>query len=298
MKTLSFFATATVLFLFLSLCLLFGVSACKDSCDSIEITIDFSQDSICLGNSITLSASEDGDYLWSNGEITKQISVTPTETTNYQITLTSEEGCTVSASKVISVGTFEVTIDILQDSICLGNTITLSASKDGDYLWSNGATTKQISVTPTETTTYQVSVTSQEGCIASASQIISVIDVVSGNGAPSIIFTSVPPYGSNANLIGIAKHIQTQYYKVAVYIKANGGWWTKPYFASPLTVIQCYDGRWVCDITTGGNDVSATEIAAFLIPSTYTPPNANGIGTLPTALFDNAVAYVDTIRIP
>ncbi len=102
MKTLSFFATGTVLILFFSLCFLLGVSACKDSCDSFEITIDIPQDSICLGNSITLSASEDGDYLWSNGATTKR-SAPPTTTTKLPLEVLGQEtvGTLVTINSIV-----------------------------------------------------------------------------------------------------------------------------------------------------------------------------------------------------
>jgi hypothetical protein len=56
-----------------------------------------------------------------------------------------------------------------------------------------------------------------------------------------------------------------------VYIKVRGGWWTKPYWSTPLSPIE-EDLTWTCDITTGGVDEEATEVCTFLVPDTYTPP--------------------------
>lgn len=117
-----------------------------------------------------------------------------------------------------------------------------------------------------------------------------------GSGEPAIDFTHVPPYGSYENLEGQAYHIEPDDFKVAVYIYV-GGWWTKPYWASPTTSIAA-DGTWICDITTGGADHTARRIIAFLIPAAWSPPLMSGGGTLPQSLYDNSVAWLETTRSP
>ena len=111
-----------------------------------------------------------------------------------------------------------------------------------------------------------------------------------------IQFTSVPDYGSSADLRGIVLHVQPTDYRVAVYINVSGNWWTKPTATQPITTIQS-DGSWVCDITTGG-DETATLIAAFLIPASYNPPVLLGAATLPKELTNNAIASQQVERWP
>jgi hypothetical protein len=82
---------------------------------------------------------------------------------------------------------------------------------------------------------------------------------------------------------------------VAVYIKVNGGWWTKPTFADPDTSINC-DGSWTADISTGGEDTQATAISAFLLPIGYAPPALGGSQELPQELFTNSVASASVVR--
>jgi hypothetical protein len=121
-------------------------------------------------------------------------------------------------------------------------------------------------------------------------------EIVGGPGNPTIEFTYVPPYGSFENLKGQVWHVKPADYKVAVYIKVGSlGWWTKPYWSTPLTVIQS-DGSWICDITTGGTDKKATEIVAFLVPNGYSPPSMSGGSTLPSELDENTLAKVITTR--
>ena len=112
---------------------------------------------------------------------------------------------------------------------------------------------------------------------------------------PTIEFTYVPPYGSFENLQGQVRCVEPAEYKVAVYIFVVSGWWTKPYWASPLTTIRS-GGSWTCDIATGGYDELATKIIAFLVPNGYGPPLMSGGQTLPSELYENAVAYVEVER--
>ena len=122
------------------------------------------------------------------------------------------------------------------------------------------------------------------------------IDLVPGGpGSPTIEFTFVPPRGSFQNLEGRALHINPFNFKVAVYIFVRSGWWIKPFFDRPLTSVQI-DGSWRTDITTGGTDEQATELAAFLIPTGYNPPLLAGQSILPQELFDNAIASVQEGR--
>lgn len=115
---------------------------------------------------------------------------------------------------------------------------------------------------------------------------------------PAIWFTYVPPIGSHSWLCGaVASYISPSEYDVAVYINVAGGWWTKPYWNSPLTPIGP-DRTWCTDITTGGYDDQAGKIAAFLVRKGYTPPPGIGQTDLPDELYDNAFDYVITERTP
>jgi exo-beta-1,3-glucanase (GH17 family) len=117
-----------------------------------------------------------------------------------------------------------------------------------------------------------------------------------GPGTPTIEFTAVPPLGSGENLYGQSWHVKPTDYRVVVYIFVPGaGWWIKPYFDAPLTPIVA-DGSWSCDITTGGNDQTATQIAAYLVPMGYSPPLIGGDAVLPPELDQNAVGKVQVTR--
>ncbi|MFH0894768.1 MAG: gliding motility-associated C-terminal domain-containing protein [Bacteroidota bacterium] len=77
------------------------LSTCGNDNDTIVLTIHPMPNTeaglnqmICVGSSTTLSAAGIGSYLWSTGETTQLIEVTPTATTLYYVTITNSFGCT------------------------------------------------------------------------------------------------------------------------------------------------------------------------------------------------------------
>lgn len=71
---------------------------------------------------------------------------------------------------------FELMISIVESSgipndgiVCSGSSATITLDGPITFLWENGLTTSSISVNPTVTTDYQVTVTSSEGCMAETS---------------------------------------------------------------------------------------------------------------------------------
>ncbi len=157
------------------------------------ISIAASSTTICAGSSVTLSDSavleRQGpsiSYLWSDGETTEDITVSPSVTTTYSVTATLGDGCSGSASQTITVNSAPViSIAASATAICAGSSVTLSDnSKNGGipsitYLWSDGETTENITVSPTVTTTYSVTATLGDGCSGSALQTITVNAITS-----------------------------------------------------------------------------------------------------------------------
>lgn len=119
--------------------------------------------------------------------------------------------------------------------------------------------------------------------------------VVDGSGVPSLQFTSIPAIGSFDELAGTAEHVDPVDYQVAIFIDVNGAWWSKPTWTHPAVPIGP-DGSWTADITTGGIDQKATDIAAFLVPVTYSIPLASGASTIPGDIEAKAVARVEAAR--
>lgn len=117
---------------------------------------------ICPGGSASLTASGGATYLWSDGQTTASIMVSPAATTTYTVTVTDACG---SATDEVTV-TVSSTVNAnagMDQAICNGGSAMLTASGGGTYLWSDGQTSASITVFPIATTTYSVTVTGSCG---------------------------------------------------------------------------------------------------------------------------------------
>ncbi|MFD2562830.1 T9SS type A sorting domain-containing protein [Aquimarina rubra] len=150
----------------------FGACGWFDTDDSEYNVGDFNFN---LGDCIT-SETNNTSFLWSTGETTESITVSPDQDTTYSVTVTNCNGCT--ATDEIKVFVKSAAVDAGDDqNICLGDTVTLAATGEGVFIWSTGETTETIIVSPTETTTYTVTATSGS-CEASDSVTVVVNDPV------------------------------------------------------------------------------------------------------------------------
>lgn len=114
------------------------------------------------GGSVTLTASSPGSggsYLWLPAGQTTQ-SITVSATGNYSVMLTNSNGCsaTSAATAVMVTGTATATITVSGNlTFCQGGSVILTATKGAAYNWSNGKTTRKITVT--QSGSYAVTVT-------------------------------------------------------------------------------------------------------------------------------------------
>ncbi|HRS67204.1 MAG TPA: hypothetical protein P5564_01120, partial [Paludibacteraceae bacterium] len=161
---------------------------------------------ICKGSSTTLTAPAGDSYSWSNGSTQPSITVSPLATTDYYVDVTKGT-CVVHATQQVTVNDpIPATIAGL-NSICANAStgITLTASAGTSYLWSTGETTQIITVKPTASTVYSVTVTDNNGCTSNASHLVSVTPLpsltITGattvcEGNPIVLTVSGAPAGS------------------------------------------------------------------------------------------------------
>jgi gliding motility-associated-like protein len=125
---------------------------------------------ICSGQSVTLSPTYfpggvGGSVIWSSGQQTPTITVSPTTTTTYSI-LYTWNGCPATQDVTVTVNATP-TVQINNSTICLGDNAQLTATPNqvgGTYLWTpSGETTSSISVSPVSNSTYGV-VYTLNGC--------------------------------------------------------------------------------------------------------------------------------------
>jgi len=127
--------------------------------NSTPVTQISGTDTICQGQSVTLSASG-GNIQWSGGSTSTSSVITdyPSVTTTYYA-VASANGCSSPADTfTVYVTTAPVALITGPTTICQGQSTTLTANGGTSYQWSGGSTSTSASITvsPTSTTTYYV----------------------------------------------------------------------------------------------------------------------------------------------
>ena len=129
---------------------------------------------ICNGNTTTLTAIGASTYIWSNGETTASISVSPTSNTSYSVTGT-QSGCTNIANYNINVNNPPQIQISGNDTICSGGSTQISATGATTYIWEDGSTLANRTVFPITSTTYTVTGT-MNGCSEISNIRVVVLD--------------------------------------------------------------------------------------------------------------------------
>ena len=147
----------------------------------------------CSGNNSNLNAGGGfSSYLWSTGAVTQVLNVTTAG--NYVVTVTNANGCSASTNAVVTVNPLPVPNITGTFAFCQGSNTTLNAGGGfASYLWSNGATTQNITVS--NANTYTVTVTSAVGCVNTDAQAVTM----NANPVPAITGTNVICQGTNTS---------------------------------------------------------------------------------------------------
>jgi len=155
--------------------------------DEVTITVNAlpnvialaSETEICEGETVTLDVVGADSYEWDNNlGAGNTHAVSPTTTTTYEVVGEDANECENVSSITITVNATP-SLSITPDAeICEGDNITISVSGVDGYIWDNGlsAISAHI-VSPTITTTYNVTGENANGCQDEASVTITVNEV-------------------------------------------------------------------------------------------------------------------------
>jgi len=148
---------------------------------SVSITNNTGETELtCALTSISVTATGSGtSYEWSNGALTAENTLTASGT--YIVTATAGNGCSASEQITITqnIDAPEIIATASENSICDGESTTISATGGQSYTWSPQAglptnVGASITATPNETITYTVTGIGTNGCTGTAELTVTV----------------------------------------------------------------------------------------------------------------------------
>ena len=141
------------------------------------LTLSQSDQTICKGNSATLTVLGAANYTWSNGSNSSSVVVNPISGSNvYTVSAMGSNSCVGSQTLQLDVFSPSVAVNSAS-TICRGNSATLTASGAFSYSWTGGPQNNVYQVTPSVTTIYSVAAITNSfniNCISSNTVIVSV----------------------------------------------------------------------------------------------------------------------------
>ena len=183
----------------------------------VNVSFNLPSNSVCLNQtSIALNATPIGGTFTGSGVVNGSFSPSTAGLGNHVVTYTyidQNSGCISQATQSITVNGLPNGSAGLDQIICQGQTATLSATGGSSYLWNNGNTSPSISVNPSQTTIYTVSIFNSSGCFVNDTVIVEVSTgpniTLSGNaticngGSTQIIASGGTSYSWSPN-VGIS----------------------------------------------------------------------------------------------
>ena len=127
---------------------------------------------ICIGQSVTLTGGGASTYTWT-APVQNGVPFSPTTTATYTATGTSAAGCVNTDQVVVTVNPLPTVNAGLDQTICIGQTVTLAGAGANTYSWT-APVQNNVAFSPSATTTYTVTGTSLAGCISTDQVLVTV----------------------------------------------------------------------------------------------------------------------------
>ncbi len=254
-------------------------------------TITIPPATICYGScaTLTVSGSPCESYTWTpstglSATTGSSVSACPSVTTTYTVTGSDKNGCVATGKVVVTVNP-TTTITIPPATICYGScaTLTVSGSPCESYTWTpstglSATTGSSVSACPTVTTTYTVTGSDKNGCVAAGTVVVTV------NPTPTISVPSASVcYGNCAVLTASGATSYT--WSPATGLGATTG----------SSVNACPTATTTYTITgTNGNNCTGTTTSVVTVkplPTISVPPASVCYGNCATLTANGATSY-------
>jgi hypothetical protein len=220
---------------------------------------------VCENEAVTLNASSTGTVSWSNGVLNNTPFNATLGSASYTATAVGSNGCIVTDQVTITGMPLPNIQAGNNQSICLGNAVTLSASGGISYSWNNGVI-NNVPFAPTATAVYAVTGFGTNGCsqLDNVSVTVNPVPTASINLSGSVVLTASPA-GMSYQWIncGTGQEIAD----------ATGASYTATYNGSYAVIVTnangCSDTS-NCEIVNavGLSDVAAATVGVYPNPTT------------------------------
>jgi gliding motility-associated-like protein len=213
-------------------------TACESS-NIPPLVVGVSSDTICSGQTTSISVSGGLSYSWSNGSTSSSVNVNPTATTSYSVTVQRICSDTVLVFQIVVLSATANAGPSV--TISSGDSTVLSATGGGTYSWNTGETSQTITVSPTVTTTYCVEVTNSNFCTDTACVTVYVVnDSISNPGPCEELFvpSAFSPNGDGVNDVLFIRGGCIKTMNFAVYDR----WGEKVFTTTDIS--QGWDGKY------------------------------------------------------
>ena len=160
---------------------------------------------ICSGDPVVFTGAGASTYVWNNG-VTNGVTISPLITKTYTVVGTDVNGCKNKDSIIVSVNSLPKVVATSNKTIvCSGDSVILTGSGESTYSWDNNVS-NGVSFIPNATKTYTVTGTDANGCMNTASVLVTVnsLPTVVANTSKTAICT-----GDNVTLTGIGASTYT-----------------------------------------------------------------------------------------
>ncbi|MES2567060.1 MAG: gliding motility-associated C-terminal domain-containing protein [Bacteroidota bacterium] len=185
---------------------------------------------ICAGNSSTLIASGANTYTWNPGSINASSTVVnPSASKIYTVTGEDSMGCINTETVSLNVNALpSVSAGISQTAICVGGTVSLTATGANSYTWNPGGLNgAAVVISPTVSTTYTLIGENINGCIntETINVVVNSLPLVGASGSSSVICAGTTatltatgantytwsPGGATGSMLGVSATSATVY---------------------------------------------------------------------------------------
>jgi len=254
--------------------------------------------SICVGSSAALTASGAVNYSWAPSgaglscTACSNPTATPSGTTLYTVTGTDAHGCVSSATSTVNIVVIPPTVSLIAipKTICEGHSVTIEASASnnitGPLTWQPGSFTgSSITVSPTATTVYTVTATSNCGT-ATDTVTITV------NNIPTAEFSADITNGCAPLCVQFRDQSSTSSGKIIQWVWGYGNGDS----SSEQSPIYCYSkaGKYSVNLTVLTNAGCSSSLDVNNYITTYSRPDASfTTSPKPATIVDPTIRFIN-----